>query len=158
MFKTKSGRCEFRDGVVHVEESLPGRVRRVYQESKLVTALLAGVGIYLCVGLVVDVFPFLREGALLGLILGVVYLAGAWGVFFLKGFTGESRIPLAEITSVGYHEGNVVTAPSLVIYYGDDGSKKRALTFMPVWIAESNDGFTRGKQAFRERGIPLEAL
>lgn len=156
-FRTKRGRCHLDDGVLRLDSSLRGQLRRYREGSRLfvwayVFSLLAGVGFVVGELLAGETHRLLLVG---GAVAAVVIVSRVGNR--LRGFTDAEEIPVERITHVTAERGTKgLTRPRFVVTYGTDGTTNRRYVMMPsLWLSYGEAEFRRAKEAFRNVGIEV---
>jgi hypothetical protein len=158
-FRTRGGQCRITDEAIHIDDSYIGRIKRHYDESRLLT--LSWLIFPLCIlyfFVVGDRNVYaLGLGLGIGLAVGGGYLAFGYTYNYVRDFTYDDRIPRNAIKTVKPVSGTKgVSRPRFIVKYERDGERKNRYIQMPSKFGYGDEEFEKAKELFRSEDIPVE--
>ncbi|WP_433633750.1 hypothetical protein [Halomicrococcus sp. NG-SE-24] len=157
-FRTKRGRCSVSDGVLRIDESYTGQLKRNYEgaKSSLVVFILFLAFIVSMVGWSVNIV--LNERWVIPYLFGVFAIIAivAYTIDYLRGFRQVETIPLASIIDVQVVKGTMWTHPRFIVSYKRDGEPyKRRIRLPSRHFAFTEQEFESAKHLFQTNGVQL---
>ncbi|MFB6241600.1 MAG: hypothetical protein ABEJ36_02245 [Candidatus Nanosalina sp.] len=162
--RVKKGFCRFSEDQLMLEETVSGYVSNMLdmwrdggnRERAVFTLIVAVLGFSFSA-----VFTFIMTSSPIQLmtfsVLLIAALLSAWIHKKYHGFTSDKFIPLEEIDSVRYVEGNKwLTCPRFVINYADGGEERKRYVVMPThFLPGVREDVEEMKRQFEDRDIEV---
>jgi hypothetical protein len=158
-FRTRGGQCRITDDAIHIDGSYVGRIKRHYDENKLLTLLWLISPLYVVYFLIQvdrDVYV-LSLGLGIGLAVGGTYLAFGYVYNYVRDFTYDDRIQRDAIETIKPVSGTKgISRPRFIVKYERDGERKNRYIQMSSKFGYGDEEFEKAKDLFQSVGLPLE--
>lgn len=152
-FRTRGGQWRITDEAIHIDGNYIGRIKRHYDENKLLTLVWFVLLLYVLYSLVFGDW----EVYSLGLGIAGSYLAFGYVYNYVRDFTYDNRIQRDAIEIVKPVTGTKgLSRPRFIVKYKRDGKRKNRYIQMPSKFGYGDEEFEKAKELFRIEGIPLE--
>ena len=159
-FKTKRGVCFVDDGVLYINESFRGQLKR-YAEGATASVWSVAMSLLMLVGLLWPVWYFTAvrpELLWIELVVLSVVIVLAYAIDYARGFTRPAEIPLNAITEVTFVDASMWTHKRFIVSYEEDGEiHKRRIRLPSQQFSYTTQELAAAKQLFDTADVPFSA-
>lgn len=159
-FKTKRGECFVDDGVLYINESFRGQLKR-YAEAATTSVWSFAMFLLMLVGLFWPIWYFTAvrpdllwiDLAFLGVLIPLAY-----AIDRVRGFKQPDEIPLDAITGIDYIDASMWTHKRFIVSYKEDEQiYKRRIRLPSQQFSYTAQELDAAKQLFDTMDVPFSA-